>query len=115
MAIPPHRPHKTPGQRPNEVADENQMAKIDPPTNVGGWITLLSQTYGPYGFGLVSLLIMWTYLVAPQLERASINFDRHQKLVEQTSENIAALKDLANTTQRTVVILEQIANRLSEK
>lgn len=94
---------------------DDDVIKITPPTGVTGWVTLISQTYGPYAFGVASLLIIWYTVVAPQLDKAAINFDRHQTIMDNLSEIVSSQRELANTLQRTAIVLEQAAIRLASE
>jgi len=68
--------------------------------------------YGPYAFGVVSLLLIWFFIVRPELARNQLDFDKQQSIVE-TQMNIAATqKQTAETLDRTASRLEQVTTRL---
>lgn len=88
------------------------MARIEAPQSVGGWVSLFSTTYGPYAFGVMSLLLIWYTVVGPQLERSSLNFEKHQAVMDRLVEITSKQKDVATSMERTAIILEQAASKL---
>lgn len=70
---------------------------------------LLSQVYGPYAFGVISLLVVWYFIVAPQLESKTVNFERNQQIVETMQAISQSLQSVSATTERTASRLEATA------
>lgn len=61
-------------------------------------VKLIGDRYGPYGFGLVSLLVVWFAIVAPTLDNNRID--------------TGALKEVANKQAETAILLARTAERL---
>jgi len=58
-------------------------------------LDLIIKNYGPYAFGLISLLIMWYVIVAPELARNRVQFDQLQSLAETMRDTAEIIKDAA--------------------
>lgn len=65
----------------------------------------LGERYGPYAFGLVSLLVVWYAIVAPTLEINRVDTNAFKELSQRQSETALLL---ARTAER----LDTIAARL---
>lgn len=66
---------------------------------------ILANFYGPYAFGVVSLLVVWFVIVAPQLESQRVDFKQQQEVVQQ-------LNDLSRTHAQTANTLNQASRAL---
>ena len=56
----------------SDMKDENDTSQM-----LSGALHLITTVYGPYAFGLASLLITWFTIVGPQLERQAIDFEEN--------------------------------------
>lgn len=89
---------------------------------------LLNQAYGPYAFGVITLLIVWFVVVRPTLEANRIDTQEVQQIaetlrdvsesnrlvstsVERTSQTMAATAD---TLERTAQSLQRTADDLKQ-
>ena len=70
-------------------------------------LEILIQFYGPYAFGLISLVIMWFAIVQPELRANRIDHDANAQLVQQ-------MREVSNTMLQTSRILERATDRLGE-
>lgn len=68
--------------------------------------------YGPYAFGVASLLLIWFFIVQPELARNRIDFEKQQAIVDTQREIAATQKQTAETLDRTASRLEQVTTRL---
>lgn len=68
--------------------------------------------YGPYAFGVVSLLVIWFTIVRPELARNQLDFDRQQSIVDTQREIASTQKQTAETLDRTAARLEAVTTRL---
>ncbi len=59
----------------------------------------VAKTYGPYAFGVVSLLVIWVVIIGPQLEAHRLDFETHQSIVE--------------TSRDTALILDKVVSKLT--
>jgi len=68
-------------------------------------VNLIADRYGPYAFGIVSLLIIWYAVVRPQLEQAQLDFTRLEAVTEQHRLTVQSM----NVTVR---LLDDVSRRL---
>lgn len=61
-------------------------------------VKAIGERYGPYAFGLVSLLVVWFSIVDPTLKANRVDID--------------AVRELANKQSETAVLLARTAERL---
>lgn len=74
----------------------------------------LVKVYGPFAFGIVSLLIIWLLIIKPELENKQLDFDTQKVLIEQLSQETRQSQEIARTMRDTALILERIVNRLEQ-
>ena len=70
------------------------------------------EIYGPYAFGVVSLLLIWFTIVKPQLERQQIDFSRQEVVLDKLKEFTSGQREVVQSMERTSVILDNITKRL---
>lgn len=69
-------------------------------------------TYGPFAFGVITLLIIWMIIIQPELKSNRLDFETHRKLLEtQGAQNIQQ-EQTARTIRDTALILERVAKSL---
>jgi len=91
------------------------MSDQDKDTMVGNKIVhLLSTIYGPYAFGVSSLLIIWYTIVAPHMERQAIDYSRNEKVVDSLQGVVSSIEAAARTLERTAIVLETVVERAEE-
>jgi hypothetical protein len=73
---------------------------------------LLSTVYGPYAFGMVSLLIVWFFIVAPQLDRQQIDYEKNEKVVESLRSVATSMEAISRSMERTATILDAVVKRV---
>jgi hypothetical protein len=88
----------------------------------GSVVSLLASTYGPYAFGVVSLLIVWFAIVKPELQRSVLDFTAMQsitselRMVQDVSAKVSHQQEMtAKTMERTAELLQQIVGQLKER
>lgn len=67
--------------------------------------------YGPYAFGVASLLIIWTTIVSPQLEATKVNYEAHQRVVDQMRDIVSMQRELAATLKDAISAMERVVSR----
>lgn len=79
----------------------------------------ISERYGPYIFGVVSLLVIWKYVVGPEIERKNIDWDKHIQILESTKEigeqNKETSRNIVTSSSNmrdTAVVLERATENL---
>ena len=75
--------------------------------------TLFKQ-YGPFAFGIISLLMIWNMVVAPELERKNLDFEQMNHLVSQQREVIQQQEKTAVMIRDTALILDRVTQRMQE-
>ena len=78
-------------------------------------IQLLSTVYGPYAFGMVSLLIIWYTIVSPQLERQAIDYEKNEKAIEALRGVASSMEGISRSMERTAIVLENIVKKIDEQ
>lgn len=64
------------------------------------------ELYGPYAFGVVSLLVLWYAIVKPELDGRTVDMEAQREIV-------SAMKEQSNSMQITATILERTVERLT--
>ena len=79
------------------------------------------QLYGPYAFGVISLLIIWFAIVKPELDHRALDFKAQTELIAALNERGHIVTELAKTMDSTAKtmdataeILERIADKLAK-
>jgi hypothetical protein len=81
-----------------------------PVTIVG---TLATQ-YGSWAFGLVCVLLIWEFIMQPQLDSMKIDYEEHRKIVATMHDTAAAMNFTAATMESTSHILERQTDMLED-
>lgn len=75
--------------------------------------------YGPYAFGVVSLLLIWFVIVKPELENSRLDVGKQeaivlkqQEIVTQLTNVSASLEATSKTLEATAEINDRVAERL---
>ena len=79
----------------------------------------ISNIYGPYAFGVISLLLIWFTIVKPELANRSLDFAAQNEILisltdrDRTQSEIArSLASTAESIQLTAKILERAVERM---
>lgn len=75
------------------------------------WTTVIT-IYGPYAFGLASLLIIWLYIVEPQLKMQAIDFKTQEEAIDALREVNASQRSTADVLLKTAVSMEVVSQTL---
>ena len=78
--------------------------------------------YGPYAFGIVSVLVIWFAIMKPQLDQRAVDFAANREIIQalrerdRAQESIArSMAETAETMSITAAILERAVNRLDDQ
>lgn len=71
----------------------------------GNPVALFLDRYGPYGFGVAALLLIWFLIVGPELERSKTDYTEFNK-------GAKLLYDTSNTLETTARVMERTATKL---
>lgn len=82
---------------------------------------IFTRIYGPYAFGIVSMLILWAVIVKPELQAQRINFEAQTEVLMQMREIQRSQAEMAHsldTTSKvfvdTAISLERTSSTLKE-
>jgi hypothetical protein len=78
-------------------------------------VQLIATVYGPYAFGVASLLIIWYTIVSPQLARQTIDHQANIELVRSLSIVVQTSETTSRTLERTTVLLEAMIQQLKDR
>jgi hypothetical protein len=80
------------------------------------------KTYGPFAFGMVSLLILWIAILKPQLDRQTLDYETQRVIIEAQNKTLDAQKSLlrdqdglSENMRQTSIILERIIREMDNK
>jgi len=90
-------------------AEVNQTAIVD-----SKLFQLLATVYGPYAFGMASLLIIWFTIVAPQLDRQAVDYSKNETVVDSLKSIASTVETTARSLERTAVTLDSVVKQLGE-
>jgi hypothetical protein len=69
------------------------------------WFQLIVTVYGPYAFGVTSLLVLWYLIVGPQLDRQALDFKNLQQIA-------TSLETTAKTLESTARVMDDLTKRI---
>jgi hypothetical protein len=72
----------------------------------------LSERYGPYAFGLVSLLVVWFAIVDPTLRNNRVDVEALRQVATQQAETAVLFKEAAVKQSETAILMARTAERL---
>jgi hypothetical protein len=90
-------------------AEVNQAAIVE-----NKLFQLLATVYGPYAFGMASLLIIWFTIVAPQLDRQAVDYQKNETVVDSLKSVASTVETTARSLERTAVTLDSVVKKLGE-
>jgi hypothetical protein len=73
---------------------------------------LILTVYGPYAFGVVSLLIVWYTIVAPQLDRQAVDYEKNERHIESLRSVASSMEAISRSMERTAVVLDSVVERM---
>ena len=68
--------------------------------------------YGPYAFGVASLLLIWFSIVRPELSRNKIDFEANQAVISSLAQHDMSQREIAASMQKTSHSLEMVVKIL---
>ncbi|MFN7019895.1 MAG: hypothetical protein ACK4WH_01030 [Phycisphaerales bacterium] len=63
------------GAKPTEAGPPRSGSVDANPLSPAWWAKHLSTVYGPYAFGVICLMVIWTFLVKPELQASRLDRD----------------------------------------
>lgn len=76
-------------------------------------LQLLSTVYGPYAFGIASLMLIWFTIVGPQLDRQAIDFEKNQQAVDSLKQVANSMEAISRSMERTATVLESVVEQVN--
>jgi hypothetical protein len=77
-------------------------------------LQLLATVYGPYAFGVASLLLIWYMIVSPQLERQAIDYKKNEEVIISLQQVSATSLEISRALERTSLVLEVLVKELQK-
>lgn len=77
-------------------------------------IKSVSDTYGPYAFGVVSLLTIWFLVVGPEIERNAIRFDEMREIVKHQQQISSQMHDIVRDSQTLANTIRDVARMIAQ-
>lgn len=74
-------------------------------------VRLLGVTYGPYAFGLISLLVVWYSIVAPTLATNRVDVDAFREVSEQLRDTAASVAQSARLVNDAVAKMDSLSEK----
>jgi hypothetical protein len=68
--------------------------------------------YGPYAFGFVSMLVMWHFIVSPELSRRTIDHEANVKVIRVLEDVTRSTEATSRTLEKTSAVLETLVQEL---
>jgi hypothetical protein len=75
-------------------------------------VQLILTVYGPYAFGVCSLLIVWYTIVAPQLDRQAVDYEKNERHIESLRSVASSMEAISRSMERTAVVLDSVVERM---
>lgn len=88
------------------MPDDNQQLPEDKSMGFGV-IKLYVDRFGMLAFGLLTVILMQVFIVAPQVERAKLDQEKAAKDESEKQSLLKELRDLAEHLRRTAELLDQ--------
>jgi hypothetical protein len=84
-----------------------------PKIGAPGMLGMFFDRYGSWAFGLGSVILLNMFILKPQVDRMTIDFDKHQKIVEKMHDLISTQNELCSTLAKTAIVLESAAGKIN--
>jgi len=97
-----------------DIATKNAEISTDVGVSSIKLTQLLATVYGPYAFGVVSLLIVWYTIVGPQLDRQAIDYQENEKHIQALNDVSTSMETISRSMERTAMVLEGIVDRMEK-
>jgi len=75
---------------------------------------LVTTVYGPYAFGVVSLLLIWFSIVKPELDSRDLQFDSHNELMRLQQQSVSSLELTARSLEITASVMERTVDKIDK-
>ena len=72
------------------------------------------KAYGPFSFGIVSLLVIWFSIISPELNRKQLDFETYSALIKQHQQQNQQLELIARTIHDTALVMDKVTQRLEK-
>lgn len=98
-----------------DSSEENKANNSIPNiNNIWGLCAFMIQKHGSLTFGIGVLLIMWHFMVTPELERNQISIESHRMLIEEMHQHSKDQTKISEHLHTTAEILDRITAREME-
>ena len=87
---------------------------MDLPPSAKEAVESLVKVYGPFAFGIVSLLVIWFSIISPELNRKQLDFEQYSTLIKQHQSVNQQTETVARAMHDTAMILDKVTQRLEK-
>ena len=77
-------------------------------------VSLLTTTYGPFAFGVISFIVIWFTAVKPELDSRTLDWQTHTQTLGSLSELSQTQHQIARSMEYTAKTMESTAKVLQE-
>ena len=85
---------------------------MEVPASAKEAVESLVKVYGPFAFGIVSLLVIWFSIISPELNRKQLDFETYSGLIKQHQTENQQTETIARALHDTAIILDKVTQRL---
>lgn len=101
---------ETPQEKP--AKKKRRWFMSDEDRSINNPLQTLMTLYGPYAFGLVSLLTVWFSIVAPELAKREVDYKAQAEIIQSLAERDIAQQRIADSMAQTASTMEITAEIL---
>lgn len=87
---------------------------MDLPASTKEAVESLVKVYGPFAFGIVSLLVIWFSIISQELNRKQLDFEQYSTLIKQHQSVNQQTETVARAMHDTAMILDKVTQRLEK-
>lgn len=84
------------------------------PSSTKETVESLVKVYGPFAFGIVSLLVIWFSIISPELNRKQLDFEQYSTLIKQHQIVNQQTETVTKAMHDTAIILDKVTQRLEK-
>lgn len=83
--------------------------------SVAGLVKLANNTYGPYAFGLVCVLLVWFFIVQPSLRDSRVDARALQSVADTVRSTVELQNKALDRMERISSRLDDVADKLGRR
>ena len=76
------------------------------------WLNEVVKVYGPFAFGVLSIMLMWAAMIKPELDARRLEFEQHSRVLQTLNEQMRDQERTNSTIHETAVVLDRVVQKL---